>query len=528
MTLSPFTLRAGARTRLAARTAALAFAALAATSVAQAQVVTGRLVDAFGVGVPDVDLDFKSQSGGGNPTVSHDFTDANGFFTTTITPAGTYRIEFIPPAPPISTSMYLRLDGVVIGPTTTNLGVITLPQGVAVSGRCVDSAGVPVVGVNIDAITAAGANATLVHDFTDALGSFSIAVPAGSTRLNFDTTPAVGPLHAPRTIAIDGGTQNVGDIVHPPGYLLSAIVRRQSNNAAVANVNVDVLDSATHAKLYTPDDQTDASGFVDTIVPAGVFDIRFDPPTGAGLAPLELTNQTITGTTFLGFELLQNGVILSGVVKNSAGVPQAGVDIDVEVAATGVDLYLGADTTNAAGAYSVVVPVGTYNIDVSPPFTAPLAGVSFPSVVVNANKVQNAVLPACPFFSTVGVGTPGLGGVTPQITATGGAPRIGNLDYTVHCSQGRGSAFAIVFYSMNPTPATLPSPMQPLSPMQRRVIHLDGALGVAGDGDASFALPIPDDPFFVGNLLRAWFRVRDGAAAGGLSSTNELRATICL
>lgn len=492
-----------------------------------AQTLTGRLVDAQGVGVAGVDIDLKAQGGGGDPTLSQDFTDANGFFTTSVTPAGTYRVEFIPPPPPASSSMYLRLDNIVVS-GVTNLGVITLPQGVALTGRCVDSGGAPLAGVNLDIADAAGVDVDLVHDTTDPNGFFAVAAPGGALRVDFDSRPVVGPLVAPqrRTLNLSAPT-TLPDVVHPPGFVLSSFVKRQSNNSPVVGLDVDVFDSATQLELYTPDDTTDALGFFDTVVPAGVFDIRFDAPAGSGLVSLELASRSVSATTFLGTQLLPPGFTLSGLVTSAAGVPQSGVDIDVHVVATGAPIYLSADNTNAAGQYSVVVPAGTYRVDYSPSYSVPLGATQVASLLVNANKVQNAVLPSCPFFATVGVGTPGLGGVTPQISASGGTPRPGNDGYTLHVSQGRGGAFAIVFYSLNPPSNPLPSPMQVQSPMTRRIVSLDGPIGVAGAGDASFSLPIPQDPFLAGNLLRAWFRIRDGAALSGLSSSNELRATIC-
>lgn len=502
----------------------LAFATSA--SRAAAQTVSGRLVDASGVGVANVDLDFKSVSGGSDPTVSQDFTDANGFFTTSVTPAGVYRIEFLPPAPPASTSMYLRIDNVAIN-TTTNLGVITLPQGVALTGRCVTTGGVPAPGVNLD-IELNGVDLDLVHDTTDALGNFAVAVPQGALKVEFDTTSVLTAVLAPRqTSATVSGPTNLGDIVHPPGFVLSAFVKRQSNNAPVVGADIDVVDALTGELLYTPSDSTDAIGFVDTLVPAGVFDVRFDAPSGSGLVSLELLAQSVVGPTFLGTRLLPNGVTLSGVVTNAQGVPQAGVDVDVELAATGVEVYVGPDNTNSAGAYSVVVLPGVYNLDYSPSYSVPLAGVQLTNVAVNTNKVQNVVLPACPFSPTIGTGIAGTGGITPQISSSGGTPRLGNSAYTLRVTQGRGAAVGIVIYSLNPATNPLPSPMQGQAPMQRKIVLLNGVAGVAGAGSATFAMPIANNPLLAGHLLRAWFRVRDVAAPSGLSSTNELRATVC-
>ena len=176
--------------------------------------------------------------------------------------------------------------------------------------------------------------------------------------------------------------------------------------------------------------------------------------------------------------------------------------------------------------YKTIVPPGAYDITFSPPYSAPLGAVTYSNIVVSQDTTLDGALPAVPFFTTVGVGIAGLGNITPVISASGGTPRLGNAAYGLEFSQTRGGANGVLIYSIGSASNPLPSPMQIAPPMLRRYVSLGGAPGVAGGGSGSFALPIANDPAFAGHLLRAWLVVRDGAVAGGLSSTNELRATI--
>jgi hypothetical protein len=509
-------------------TIALTLAAAAATT-ARAGVITGRVVDSGGAPVANANLDFKLLSSGGGVTELNDGTDANGYFTTTVTPNGVYRVTILPPPPPASTALTVELDNVAIGSVPNQVGTIVAPLGVALTGRCVSSSGAAVAGVDLDVLDAGGDSLTVAGDSTSASGQFSIAVPMGPIEVRFDTTPVVGPMLAPATRALDlAASFDAGDVVLAPGFALSAIVRRQSNGSAVQDVDVDVVDSASGERLFTPGDNTDSAGFVDVVVPAGTFDVRFEAPFALQLVGLELDDRAVAGSTFLGTQYLANGVVLSGTVAGFDGSVHGGVDVDVKSSATGVGVYLGHDNTNASGAYQVIVPTGTFDVTFSPPLAIPFGAVTYPGVAISANKVQNGTLPSCPFFTTVGTGIPGLGDVVPAISASGGAPRVGNAGYSIDISQGRGGAKAIVVYSLLPTPNPLPNPCQVVPPMQRRLVQLGGAFGEAGAGAGRFAFPIDPDPALAGFLIRAWFYVRDSTAVGGLSRTHELRATICL
>lgn len=118
-------------------------------SMLQADFISGQVVDANGVGVSGVDIDIDNLGSGGDPTILNDGTDANGFFITTV-PAGFYRVLFLPPAPPASTHLTAILDNVLVT-DTTDMGVITLPAGIGLTGRVMNGSGFPVANVNLDA-----------------------------------------------------------------------------------------------------------------------------------------------------------------------------------------------------------------------------------------------------------------------------------------------------------------------------------------------------------------------------------------
>ena len=362
----------------------------ALAGAARADFLDGRVVNAQGQGLPGVNLNFSYVGGGGHPTVFNDGTDANGFFHTTV-PAGPYTVDFLPPPPPLSNALMASVSPVtVLG--TTNIGTITLPAGVGITGRVVNAASVGVADVNLDIIDASGANVPLIYDLTDAAGNIAFSAPAGAVRLRLDTTTVVGQTLAPREIPLDLVSDiDIGTIILPQGYIITAIVHRPGN-LAVNDCDLDCIDEATGLKLYTPSDNTNSSGLVDTIVPAGTFHFDFCPPAALGLAAGRVGPLTIAANTFLGTVNLVPGVLLSGNVHAVTGVPVANANIKVHDQATGVAIPICDNNTDANGHYQVIIPTGTYSIDfkaTAPPWSRSVVS----NVVVAGNTTLDATLP---------------------------------------------------------------------------------------------------------------------------------------
>ncbi len=493
-----------------------------------AGVITGRVVDFNGLGVPGVNINADFSGGGGHPTLLNDGTDANGYFTTTITPNGVFDISFLPPAPPLTTHLITELfDVSVVG--TINLGTIALPRGYSLSGRLLNPAGLGVADVNLDVIDAAGNNLVLQSDSSNASGVFNLAVPLGDHTLRMDTSAVVGQTLASKQSAVNvAGNTDLGTLALAQGFTLTGFVKR-TNLVGVAGVQLDVYDSATGTKLYVPLNTTDAAGAFSLIVPAGIFDVRFAPPFALLLVATERVNQVVNANLNLGTLILQNGVVLSGTVQAFNGQKYAGVDVDVFFAGTNNQVVLFNDNTSALGIYQVVIPTGTFDVRFTPLYSMPLASQFVNGVVVTANKLVNGTLPTCPFYSNSGAGTAGTGGAIPQLIATGGAPRLGNPDYALELSNGRGRAVAVFAW----TPYT-----RPVGPFNGgnylttlggyRVVTLSGASGVAGAGSASVSVAIGSQAVLNGLTLDARAYVLDPAAAGGKAYTPFLAATMKL
>lgn len=498
---------------------AAALAALAPSSAAD--FITGRVVDAQGNGIAGVDIDVKNLGGGGDPPIMNDGTDANGFFNTTV-PNGFYRITFTPPAPPASSSLLFEIDDVTVT-GTLNMGVLTAPAGVALTGTVIGPGGLAVAGVNMDVIDSTGTNLDIAHDTTSPTGAIAMAVPLGPIEVRFDTTPVAGQTLAPTFLELDlSADHSIGTLQLEQGYTVTALLRRPGG-FAVVDADVDVV--GPNGALYTPGDNSDGVGFVDFVVPAGTFDFEICPQFANQLVALRIPGFTVSSNTSLGIQNLQAGVVLSGTVRNGALQPVAGVDVNVKVSGTGADVLLCGDNTNAAGAYAVVVPTGTFDVDFSPPYSQPLAAQELTGVSVAGSTTLNGSLPACSFFSTSGSGTAGSGGFVPSIAATT-TPRIGNPSYDVQLAGGIGGGTALVFAGFTRgSRGGVPIVEGAFASAAPRT--LVGGRGVPGAGSATVSFPIPADASLLGESVVAFAWVLDPGAPGGLALTANLTGTIC-
>ncbi|MCK6444757.1 MAG: hypothetical protein L6Q99_00030 [Planctomycetes bacterium] len=491
---------------------------------ADAGIVTGTVVNALGQPVAQVNLDAAPSSGGGNPTVSNDSTNALGQFATTITPDGVYDITFNPP-PTMAPYPVVLKDVVVVG--TVNLGTIVLPDAVTLTGTVRNYLNQPVAGVNLDVLDPSGNLEPTSNDTTDVFGNFNIAVLKGVNTLQIDPAGLL-PLSAPREIQLNlAGNTALGNVTLQQGFTLSATVRR-SNGTAVANVDIDVASSSTKQKLYTPGDNSNATGLVDVVVPAGTYDVEFCPVFNDHLQCVVQTNKVVTTTTNLGVVTLPAGVVLSGTVQAFNGTKYAGVDVDLFLASTGAEVPLCLDNTASNGSYQVIVPTGTFHVKFTPPGCLPLGSQQVNNVVISTNKTQNGTLPSVSSGTVVGTGTPGTGGLVPTIAGVC-TPRLGNASYGVAVANARGGATAFLSFTPNVLGATHvsgPFGLANEKPLLR--IKLGGAAGVAGAGSGTFELPIKNEPALLGLTLKARCFVVDPNGAADRAWTPYLHATLVL
>ncbi|MBK7877281.1 MAG: carboxypeptidase regulatory-like domain-containing protein [Planctomycetes bacterium] len=510
--------------------ACAAFAA-STCAVAQAGVLSGQLRDTHGAPVSNAALQFDLMSGSGTVFVSGGFTDTNGNFSATVTPDGAYKMTVLPQPPPLSSVVSQQFNGVTIGVTPNDLGTVVLANGARVRGRVVNTAGTPLVSVGVEFKTPSDSQwRSFTNGDTDAAGRFDVNVPFGPCQIGFEPGPVPyygGPGTGPMSLELDShGPSDLGDVVMPAGYPVSTSAVRQSDGSPVEDARVEFVHRSTGSVAYTPHNRTGANGALTITVAAGDYDVRFLPVNNDGLLPGVLPHRVVPGTSLLGTIVLQEGVELRGRVRGSdnTGYPEIAVELFDSV--TNAPVLVDGGVTNATGNYSIIVAPGTYDVRFTPPFSIPFGVALVSDVVVDSqgsHVTQNGTLPSVPFSTLVGSGVPGLGGIVPRIGSVGGAPRLGNAQYTLDFSEARGAATGVVVYTIRP--ATVAHGPQLY---RKSLLALDGTAGVAGDGTGTFTIPIPNDSALIGQELHAWLLVRDGASVLGYSVTQELRAVIQL
>jgi len=158
-------------------------------------------------------------------------------------------------------------------------------------------------------------------------------------------------------------------------------------------VDLDFIDKGTGTNLPLTGDVTDALGQYSVDVPVGVYIVRYDPPAGQPWAAREEKTIRVDADLARPDVQLVDGWEVSGILLDHAGAPVADADLDFVDLATGGKIYVVRDNTDAAGAFAVLVPCGTYDIVFEAPAGHPdaskrLEGVDVPCVPTSVGTVQ--------------------------------------------------------------------------------------------------------------------------------------------
>lgn len=256
------------------------------------------------------------------------------------------------------------------------------------TGRVLDSNGNGVANVDIDVKNlGSGGDPTISNDGTGIDGSFNVTMPPGFYQIIFNPPPPPTTTHLVTKVddVVVVGTTDLGDVTLLPGVSVAGRAVR-TGGAGVAGVNLDVIDKVTGENLDVLNDMTDASGNFIVAVPANRIELRFDATTVAGftLASRAITMSPNSNTTIPDV-LLPPGLVLSGTVQDTHGSSVQDADLDVRDHVTRNKLYTPGDNTDNFGAFSIVIPAGTYDVEICPVPSDLLVGTDVESLVVSAN-----------------------------------------------------------------------------------------------------------------------------------------------
>ncbi len=376
--------------------------------------LSGTVTDGNGVVIVNGDLDVFDDLSGVKLNTPGDKTSPTGTFSLRV-PGGALRLRAEPGPGQVLVSQIQDVNMV----SNLSVGTIVLPQGFQLTGVVRHATtNVPLLDVDIDVDDlATGLRIQTPGDNTDATGTFSVIVPAGVFTVSFEPLKGQQILVGKRVTGVFvPATSNMGNILLDPGITVSGTL---VNNAGfpVTGADLDVRSQAGDAILYTPGDKTAQDGTFFVVIPTGMHRVIFQPKNASGLLSQSTPFQQFTGNTPMGNVIAQPGHLLSGNVSAFGGVPQTDCSIIVHDSTTGAIIEVANKRTYASGNYGVLVPTGTFDVDVRTKKGSLAQDITVSSVIVSGPKTLNASLSLLPML--VFVDDPAFPG--PQVVLAGQA-----------------------------------------------------------------------------------------------------------
>ncbi len=157
-----------------------------------------------------------------------------------------------------------------------------------------------------------------------------------------------------------------------------------SMGVGIPGVDIDVKNLGGGGDPAISNDGTDAFGFFNTTVPNGFYRVSFTPPPAASSLVLEVDNVVVVGTANMGVVALQAGSAVSGRFINELAAPLAGINVDVDVVATGEEVDpLPMDVSDVFGQFTVIVPKEPVRLEIKP---NPIFGLAPRSIDVDGSN----------------------------------------------------------------------------------------------------------------------------------------------
>lgn len=139
-----------------------------------------------------------------------------------------------------------------------------------------------------------------------------------------------------------------------------------TSGGGIENVDLDFIDRNTGASIPLTNDKTDILGFYSVTVPAGDYDVQFEPPQSARFVAHEERGVRVQGGSMTLDQTLEPGWFVSGRTVDNLGTPLGNIDLDFIDVVDG-ELFVAHDNTAANGTFQVAVPKATYDIRFRPP-----------------------------------------------------------------------------------------------------------------------------------------------------------------
>jgi len=405
---------------------------------AQIPCVVGFVRDANGSPVVDADLDFDDAATGQRIPTPGDNTDNSGFYRVCVLP-GTYHISYAPP--PLTHLLGKQYFNVVLILGQNLEQDVTLGVGRVISGTVRDPQGNPVAGVDLDADSlSTGGRVYTPNDNSDSTGVYWIVVPPQAYRIRFQP-PANTRWRGLELDSVSAFADTTIDVTLEQGFLLSGRVTDTAAQGLI-DITVDLRDQATGEKVFVANNKTDSSGHYSVAVPAGMFELRYEPPAGSRLVAVAIDSFSIAGDMVQN-QVLESGFLVTSSVTDSSGSPLRNADLDFIREATGERIFTPNDKTDSSGIAIASLLADVYTVRVDPPPGTIFDRLTVTGMPISRDTTLHFALREVPRVNLTGrvVNASGIG--LPDVTVDFVDTLTGSKVYVADNSTGADGSFGI-------------------------------------------------------------------------------------
>lgn len=512
---------------------------------AQNWLISGYILDSAGGPVEGVDLDLiDPDSPNSEIPVSGDSTASDGSFSMTISitiPAGTYSLQVNPPAGFLSSVLDIDLTG------DLDVGNINLGNGWIITGLVEDIFGNPLSPIDIDIRGGNSGWLYLTGDYTLADGTFCLTIPGLVDEYRFhyqmvSPSPAAYPLEVDDVFLF--GDTDLGTIVMDPAHTLTGTVVDE-DGVPLPGIDMNIYD-AQGVAIDLNNDNTDNAGNFSVLVPQGTWDVVHRQVTSTNneeRIPHGFLELTIDKNLDLGTIVMPLGFHVFGQVIGSSGEAIVDANLDAEQAATEIAIYLNHDVSNPDGAFDILLPAGSMNVEVDPPPTGPVRQPQLIEVEVTSPgpiDLGTVVLPDAELLSGRCIDSAGnpipFVDVELLVSATGASYP------TIHENGGSDGTFSVALSPNTYDLMLLPPSTTPLAPLLIEQIEVltdidlgdltlpagSSAAFIRGDANQDLTIDISDpimvlDYLFGSTLVLPCEDAADGNDDGDLNIADAIK-----
>ena len=357
-------------------------------SLSAGLLLTGRVRDAGGSDLADIDVELREFATGEKIFMSNNTTDPSGRYSVAV-PPGTFNFRFVPPRG--SRLLGVLIDSFMIEGDLNREQ--TLLPGALVTAGVHDSAGNPIGDADIDfKQESSGQKLFTPNDNTDSAGIVHSAVPPDLYTVQVD--PPIGSVFdqfVQHNVTISGDTLLEIQLAEVARVSFGGRVV-DGSGVGVAGAHIGLLVQATGKSVFVRNDLTDSLGYFAIAVPQGLFEVLFAPPVGSRLVGQKRSQVAFSTDTTWALVVLEAGVIVDVNVFDEQGLPAAGADLDFITESGGVEIYTPYDNVNALGTARVAVAPGTYTLRIEAPAGGSLVGTDLPGLNLQSDTAVTLIL----------------------------------------------------------------------------------------------------------------------------------------